>query len=69
MVIQIPTLIIIEFSKDTIFKETADLSQAMWWELLDVTVVSILGIISTHCNYLVILLSLIHGINQYQQIC
>ena len=41
-----------------IFKETADLSQTVRRELIDISVVSVLRIISTNCNYLVIFLSL-----------
>jgi hypothetical protein len=47
-----------ELKKDTVFKEAADLSQTMWWELLDIIVVSVLRIISTNSNYLVIFLTL-----------
>lgn len=49
--------------KITVFKEATDLCQTMWWELLNVIVVSVLGIISTNCDYLIILLSLMVSTN------
>lgn len=47
-----------KFYKDTVLKEAANLSQSMWWQVLDISIPLILGIISTHCNYLVIFLTL-----------
>jgi hypothetical protein len=44
--------------KDTVFKETSDLRKTMGGQLLDVSVVLVLRIISTNCNNFVVFLSL-----------
>lgn len=58
-------LIVSQNEKDTIFKEATDLSKAMRGELVDISIMTILRIISTHCNYFVIFLSLIIGTKFY----
>lgn len=46
------------FGEGTVFKEAADLRKTVRWELLKVSVMFVLWVISTHRNYLVIFLSL-----------
>lgn len=44
--------------KDTVLKEAPDLCKAVRWELLDIGVVAILGIVGAHSDYFVVLLAL-----------